>query len=107
MVDNITSAPFLRSLVNEAWEEVEVRDRVLTVLSRHQQLSQKAKKALKLCRKTQSPLRLAGFGKFQDEADVTVYLFVIAQADGEFFLVRLRDFERAIDAFLHARKTRR
>ncbi len=107
MVSNVTSAPFLRSLVNEAWEEVEIRDRVLTVLGRHRQLSLKAKKALRLCRKSEAPLRLAGFGKFRDESDVTVYLFVIAQADGEFFLLRLRDFEKAIDTFLHERKTRR
>jgi hypothetical protein len=105
MVTNVPSAPFLRSLVSQAWEEVEIRDRVLTVLSQHPQLTQKAKKALRLCRKDDRQLRLAGFGKFQDEADVTVTLFIIAQADGELFLIRLRDFERAIDNFLHERKT--
>ena len=94
----------LRLVVSHAWENIEIRDRVLTVLSAHQQLQQKAKKAIRVCKKHQAPLQLHAFGKFYDVNDVTVFLFIIAQDDDEHFFARLRDFERAIDNFLHQRK---
>jgi hypothetical protein len=97
----------LQTIVTQAWNEVEVRDRVLTVLGQHNQVHRKAKKALRLCSRAGGTLQLPAFGTFHDEADVTVSLFIAAQGDCEQFRRQYVKLEKSLDDFLHTRKARR